>query len=185
MYLCFPISHHGLRRDNFTFTVSSQSDAQGNRHGTGKGLTPGTSSFSLLFVISSVLYTHLSAEAGTARSKPGGTRAETRFCLPPERTSPFKLTGASFQSTAGSRGVRISVNNAGYTTFLGNVRVLATHSIGQFPLHFPSRASPCAVRFQLDSTARWSTKKGHMTCVTRHSIDCKDIIYFQCLITIT
>jgi hypothetical protein len=31
-------------------------------------------------------------------------------------------------------------------------RVLATHSIRQFPLHFPSRASPCAVRFQLDST---------------------------------
>jgi hypothetical protein len=32
-------------------------------------------------------------------------------------------------------------------------RVLATHSIGQFPLHFPSRASPCAIIFQLESTA--------------------------------
>jgi hypothetical protein len=31
-------------------------------------------------------------------------------------------------------------------------RVLAIHSIRQFPLHFPSRASPCAIRFQLDST---------------------------------
>jgi len=31
-------------------------------------------------------------------------------------------------------------------------RVLATHSISQFPLHFPSRASPCAITFQLDST---------------------------------
>ena len=31
-------------------------------------------------------------------------------------------------------------------------RVLATHSILQFPLHFPSRASPCAITFQLDST---------------------------------
>jgi hypothetical protein len=31
-------------------------------------------------------------------------------------------------------------------------RVLATHSIRQFPLHFPSRASPCAIIFQLDST---------------------------------
>ena len=31
-------------------------------------------------------------------------------------------------------------------------RVLALHSIGQFPLHFPSRASPCAITFQLDST---------------------------------
>jgi hypothetical protein len=32
-------------------------------------------------------------------------------------------------------------------------RVLVTHSIRQFPLHFPSRASPCAIAFQLDSTA--------------------------------
>ena len=33
-------------------------------------------------------------------------------------------------------------------------RVLATHSIRQFPFHFPSRASPCAITFQLDSTTR-------------------------------
>jgi len=31
-------------------------------------------------------------------------------------------------------------------------RVLATHSIRQFPPRFPSRASPCAITFQLDST---------------------------------
>ena len=31
-------------------------------------------------------------------------------------------------------------------------RVLATHCIRQFPLHFPSRASLCAVTFQQDST---------------------------------
>jgi len=30
--------------------------------------------------------------------------------------------------------------------------ILATHSIRQFPLHFPSCASPCAITFQLDST---------------------------------
>ena len=29
-------------------------------------------------------------------------------------------------------------------------RVLATHTIHHFPLHFPSRASPCAITFQLD-----------------------------------
>ena len=33
-------------------------------------------------------------------------------------------------------------------------RVLATHFIHQFPLHFPSRASLCAITFQLDSTSR-------------------------------
>jgi len=31
-------------------------------------------------------------------------------------------------------------------------RVLATYSINQFPLQFPSRASPCSITFQLDST---------------------------------
>ena len=33
-------------------------------------------------------------------------------------------------------------------------RVLDAHCIRQFPLHFPSRASPCAITFQLDSTAQ-------------------------------
>jgi hypothetical protein len=33
-------------------------------------------------------------------------------------------------------------------------RVLATHFIRQFPLHFPSRASPCAITFQLETTPR-------------------------------
>jgi hypothetical protein len=86
--------------------------------------------------------------------KRGGTRTETRFRLSPKRTSPFKSVEAAVQSTAGSRGVRISVSNAGYTMFRGSVRVPATHSIRQFPLHFPSLASPCAIRFQTQSTLR-------------------------------
>jgi hypothetical protein len=74
------------------------------------------------------------------------------FVFSPKRTSPFKSAGASVQSTAGSRGVRISGSNGGYTTFRGSVIVLATHSIRQFPLYFLSRASPCAIRFQTHST---------------------------------
>jgi len=35
------------------------------------------------------------------------------------------------------------------------VRVLATHSIRQFPLHFPSCASPCATRFRTSSTTKF------------------------------
>ena len=103
--------------------------------------------------------------------------------------------GPSVQSTTGSRGVRISGSNAGYSMFRGSVkgtgyplhspvhlnrrgrqfsrllaaevcasavvmldtacsevvwRVLAAHSIRQFPLHFPSRASLCALTFQLE-----------------------------------
>ena len=83
--------------------------------------------------------------------KCGGTRAETGFRLSAKRTSPFKSTGASVQSTTGSRGVRISGSNAGYTVFRGSVKVPATHSIRHFPLHFPSRASQCAITFQLGS----------------------------------
>jgi len=38
-------------------------------------------------------------------------------------------------------------------------RVLTTHSIRQFPPHFPARASPCAITFQLDSTVYWAIKE--------------------------
>ena len=74
------------------------------------------------------------------RLKCDGTRAETRFCLSPKRTSPFKSVGASVQSTNGSRGVHISGSNAGYTTFRGSVK-----STG-YPLHSPVSPSvplPC------------------------------------------
>jgi len=54
---------------------------------------------------------------GRARLKRDGTRAETRFGLSTKRTSPFKSAGESVQSTTGSRGVRISGSNAGYTMF--------------------------------------------------------------------
>ena len=91
-------------------------------------------------------------EMSIARAEPDGTRAEIRFPLAPKRTSPFKSAGQSVQSTAGNRGVRISVNNAGNTTFRGRVRVLTTHSIRQFPLYFPSRASPCATTFRTQYT---------------------------------
>ena len=65
------------------------------------------------------------------RLKCDGARAETRFRLSAKRTSPFKSAGASVQSTTGSRGVRISGSNAGYTKFRGSVK-----STG-YPLHSP------------------------------------------------
>ena len=51
------------------------------------------------------------------RLKSDGTSAEMRFRLSPKRTIPFNSPGASVHSTAGSRGVCISVSSAGYTTF--------------------------------------------------------------------
>jgi len=74
------------------------------------------------------------------RLKCDGTRAETRFRLSAKRTSPFKSAVASVQSTTGSRVVRISVSNAGYTMFRGSVK-----STG-YPLHSPVSPSlplPC------------------------------------------
>ena len=60
-----------------------------------------------------------------------GKRAKTRFRLSAKWTSPFKLAGASVQSITGSRGVRISCSNVGYTMFRGSVK-----STG-YPLHSP------------------------------------------------
>jgi len=81
-----------------------------------------------------------------------GTRADNRFRLSAKWTNPFKSARASVQSTTGSRGVRISGSNAGYTMFRGSVKGTGypLHSPG--PLHFLSRASPCDNTFQLEST---------------------------------
>jgi hypothetical protein len=72
-----------------------------------------------------------------------GTRAETRFRLSAKRTSPFKSAEeASVQSTTGSRGVRISGSNAGYTMFRGSVKGTG------YPLHTPVSPSlplPCVI----------------------------------------
>jgi len=74
-----------------------------------------------------------------------GTGAETRFRLSPKRKSQFNLSrggrgGVSIQSTTGSRGVHISLSNAGYNIFRGSVK-----STG-YPIHSPvslSLPSPC------------------------------------------
>ena len=84
--------------------------------------------------------------AGRLRLKCDGTRAETRFRLSAKRTSPFKSAGALLQSTS-LDVIMLDTPRSGVVW-----RVLATHSIRQFPLHFPSRASLCAITFQLDST---------------------------------
>jgi hypothetical protein len=77
---------------------------------------------------------------GRGQLKCDGTRAETRFLLSAKRTSPFKSAGASVQSTTGSRCVRCSGSNAGYTMFRGIVK-----STG-YPHHTPVSPSlplPC------------------------------------------
>jgi len=53
------------------------------------------------------------------------------FVFSAKRASPFKSAGASVQSITGSRGVRISGSNAGYTISRGNVKGTGC------PLHSP------------------------------------------------
>ena len=87
-----------------------------------------------------VIYRRTCVTIGRGQLKCDGKRAETRFRLSAKRTSPFKSAGASVQSTTGSRGVRISGSNAGYTRFGGSVK-----STG-YPLRTPVSPSlplPC------------------------------------------
>jgi len=59
---------------------------------------------------------------------------------------------------------------------------LATHSIRQFPLHFPSRASPCAITFQLDSTCHARPLQSfHVTVLTGwNRVKCEHDTNFCC-----
>jgi len=89
--------------------------------------------------------------SGRGQLKCDGTRAETRFRLSAKRTIPFKSAWASVQSTTGSRGVRISGSNAGYTMFRGSVK-----STG-YPLHSPvSPSLLLPVRHSVPSRFNWS-----------------------------
>ena len=59
--------------------------------------------------------------------------------------------GASVQSTTGSRGVRISGSNAGYTMFRGSVKSTGYPFHSPFPLHFPP-----PVRHRVPPHINWS-----------------------------
>jgi hypothetical protein len=96
------------------------------------------------------------------RLKCDGTRAETRFRLSSKRTSPFKSTGASVQSTTGSRGVRVSGSNAGYTMFRGSVKGTG------YTLHSP--ASPFTsppVRHRVPSHFNWTVTHSKLLTLSK------------------
>ena len=93
---------------------------------------------------------------GRPRLKCDGTRAETRFRLSAKRTNPFKSAGTSVQSTTGSRGVRISGSNAGYTMFRGSVKGTG------YPFHSPVSPSlphPCATVCHHISTGLYNSEE--------------------------
>jgi len=95
-------------------------------------------------------YVHI---VGRVRLKCDGTCAETRFRLLAKRTSPLKLAGASVQSTIGSRGVRISGSNVGYTMFRGSVKSTVYPLHSQVSLSLPL---PCVTVSHHISTGLYS-----------------------------
>jgi len=77
-----------------------------------------------------------------------------------------------------------------------SARLLATHSIRIFPLHFPCRVSPCAIRFRTRYTtimysssesetscsfhncSLWQFTTYWTSCLSTCSMPCPSIIYF-------
>jgi hypothetical protein len=91
------------------------------------------------------------------RLKCDGTSAETRFRLSAKWTSSFKLAGASVQSTTGSRVVRKSGSNTGYTMFRVSVKGTG------YKLHSPVSPSlplPCVAMCHHVSTGLYN-QVGH------------------------
>jgi hypothetical protein len=87
-----------------------------------------------------------------------GTCTENRFRLSVKQTSPFKLAGASVQSTTGNCGVGISSSNGsnpGYTKSRGSVKGTG------YPLHSPvSPSLPLPLHHHVPSHFNWTL--GHM-----------------------
>jgi len=77
-----------------------------------------------------------------------------RFRLSVKWASPFKSVGASVQSTACSRGVRISGSNAGYTMFRGSVK--GNWLPTPFAI-FPFTSSP--MRHRVPSRFNWAVPR--------------------------
>ena len=102
----------------------------------------------------------------TDQLKCDGTRTETRSRLSAKRTSPFESAGGRPFSRLLAAEVCASAVVILDTPCSEVVwRVLATHCIRQFSLHFPFRASPCAITFQLDSTT-WHVCNSTAFCHT-------------------
>ena len=94
------------------------------------------------------------------RLKCDGTRAETRFRLSANGRVHLNRQVSQFSRLLAAEVCVSAVVMLGTPCSVVVWRVLATHSIRQFPIHFPSRASPCAITFQLDST-EWA--RSHRT----------------------
>jgi len=104
-------------------------------------------------MFATLVWEHWYQPCSRGHLKCDGTRAETRFRLSAKRMSPFKSVreGRQFSRLLAAEVCASAVVMLDTPCSEVVWRVLATHCIRQFPLHFPSRASPCAITFQLES----------------------------------
>ena len=107
---------------------------------------------------------------GRPSMKCDGTHAEIRFRLSAKRTSPFKSAeGRQFSRLLAAEVCASAVVMLNTPCSEVVWRVLATHSIRQFPLQFRTRASPCATTFQLHVCSQWpGREKGQQTGSLHH-----------------
>jgi len=98
------------------------------------------------------------------RLKCDGTRAENRFRLSSKRTSPFKSEGGGRQFRLLLAAEVCASAVVMLDTLCSEVvwRVLATHSIRQFLLHFPSHASRVPSHFNWTLTRYCGKKWGSL-----------------------
>jgi hypothetical protein len=108
--------------------------------------------------------------AGRLRLKCDDTRPETRFRLSTNGRVHLNWWGRQFSRLLAAEVCASAVVMLDTPCFEVVWRVLATHSIRQFPLHFPSRASPCAITFQLDSTIDDSNKESVLLLCQEQSV---------------
>jgi len=132
------------------------------------------------------------AYTGRGHLKCDGTRAWASIRLSAKRTSPFKSAGGRQFSRLLAGEVCASAVVMLDTLCSELVwRVLAAHCIRQFPLHFPSRVSPCAIKFQLLSTVSWPLflRNSHHRLHTHRKLSCNKFHFhsfsiYHCLLSI-
>jgi len=94
------------------------------------------------------------------------------FAFRAKRTSPFKSGVGGGQLTAGSRGVRISGGNAGYTMFRGSFPFTSPAVLHRVPSHFNwslpfSRVQDDAIGWTLCRTEHFTLLTGNPIHMSR------------------
>jgi hypothetical protein len=160
-------THHNIVRRLRTSGVIPFLPLTPSQCGQGKFILPPRERVAFITNRNRLVFTEIFGIA-RLRLKRDGTRVEIIFRLSAIRTSPFKTEGASVQSTTGSRGVRISGSNAGYTVLRGSVKSTGCPLPSQV---FPSSPHLCVTVCHHISTWLYNTVRitGNIRTNTRNN----------------